>query len=493
MDEIRVSGSRALLPRWWRMHAVAGIDHVAVMQSVIDEAIWSPRYLFMVLMSAGIALLGLLLSSPAVVIGAMLISPLMGPIIGVGFALAVFDLEQLRRSATALALGALIAVVFTALIVLLSPIQTVTAEIAARTRPNLFDLLVALLSAMAGAYATIRSRSGTIVGVAIATALMPPLAVVGFGLATWNRAVFGGALLLFLTNLITIALTATGMARLYGFGSRLSPSQSRLQAALLVAVMIALAVPLGFALRQIGWESVAARQIRDAVLTPFPDSARASQVEIDFDARPIRVRAVVLTPQTVSDVDAGITATLERRLRRPLDLHVDQLRTDSGRRSVDSAELAAAQAQAPAARDEGEMLRDRLAAITGVPGDQVTLDEKQRRAVVRAPALPGATLATWRALEQRAGAGLAGWQARIMPPPLPLPEIRIAEGRPDDPAALALAGWAAARAGIPVVVDGGSQEEAQAVVDALSASGGVATIGSRRGGAVRPAWSVSAP
>ena len=67
---------------------------------------------------------------------------------------------------------------------LLSPLQTVTPEIAARTQPNLFDLFVALFSALAGAYAMIRGREGTIVGVAIATALMPPLAVVGFGLAT---------------------------------------------------------------------------------------------------------------------------------------------------------------------------------------------------------------------------------------------------------------------------------------------------------------------
>ena len=87
----------------------------------------------------------------------------------------------------------------------ISPIQTVTEEIAARTQPNLFDLLVALFSALAGSYAVIRGREGTIVGVAIATALMPPLAVVGFGLATLNWTVFGGALGLFIPNLVQSA------------------------------------------------------------------------------------------------------------------------------------------------------------------------------------------------------------------------------------------------------------------------------------------------
>ena len=101
----------------------------------------APRYLFMTAMSAGIAMLGLLLSSPAVVIGAMLISPLMGPIIGLGFALATVDAHQIRRAGIALVGGALFAVLFCALLVLVSPLQNVTTEIAARTRPNLFDLV----------------------------------------------------------------------------------------------------------------------------------------------------------------------------------------------------------------------------------------------------------------------------------------------------------------------------------------------------------------
>ncbi|HEX7655979.1 MAG TPA: DUF389 domain-containing protein, partial [Sphingomonas sp.] len=214
--------------RWWRDHVVASIEHVRVVERIHEESGWSPRYLFMTLMSAGIAVLGLLLSSPAVVIGAMLISPLMGPIIGMGFALATFDSAEIRKSAWALIAGTVLAVLFCALIVMLSPLQNVTSEIAARTRPNLFDLVIALFSALAGAYAMIRGREGTIVGVAIATALMPPLAVVGFGLATLNWTVFSGALLLFFTNLMTIALAAAVMARLYGFARSLSPQQTAL-------------------------------------------------------------------------------------------------------------------------------------------------------------------------------------------------------------------------------------------------------------------------
>ncbi|MFZ9396824.1 MAG: TIGR00341 family protein, partial [Erythrobacter sp.] len=206
----------ASLRKWWRQDVIQTVDQAEVIARRKDDSGLTERYLFMTAMAGGIAILGLLLSSPAVVIGAMLLSPLMGPIMGLGFALAIGDYHWLKQSARTLAWGSGLAILLCALLVFLSPIQTVTSEIAARTRPNLFDLLIALFSALAGAYATIRGREGTIVGVAIATALMPPLAVVGFGLATINLTVFSGALLLFVTNLVTIALTSFAMARLYG-------------------------------------------------------------------------------------------------------------------------------------------------------------------------------------------------------------------------------------------------------------------------------------
>ncbi|RYD26559.1 MAG: DUF389 domain-containing protein, partial [Lysobacteraceae bacterium] len=257
------SGLEALgVYRWWRGDIVGSVDHERVVERIIDDSGWSPRYLFMTMMSAGIAVLGLLLSSPAVVIGAMLISPLMSPILGLGFSLALFDFAEMRRSLTALAIGSAAAVAFTALIVLASPLKAPTAEILARTRPNLFDLLVALFAALAGTFAIIRGRGETIVGVAIATALMPPLAVVGYGMATGNMPVMGGAMALFVTNLLTIALAATVMARFYGFGHHLSHRQGWMQTIVLFLVFVIMGVPLAIALRQIGRETVTATQVR---------------------------------------------------------------------------------------------------------------------------------------------------------------------------------------------------------------------------------------
>ncbi len=126
----------------------------------------------------------------------------------------------------------------------------------------------------------------------------------------------GGALLLFLTNLVTIALTAAVMARLYGFGGHLSPSQTRLQGLLIILGLVALAVPLGIALRQIAWEALAQRQVREAIRASFPREARISQLDIDFAGRPERIRAVVFTPVLRADGDAMAGTAIRAALAR---------------------------------------------------------------------------------------------------------------------------------------------------------------------------------
>ncbi|RPF72695.1 DUF389 domain-containing protein [Aurantiacibacter spongiae] len=416
----------------------------------------------MLAMSAGIAMLGMLLSSPAVVIGAMLIAPLMGPIIGAGFALAIGDYKWLRGSVRALAAGMILAVAICALIVFVSPIQTVTPEIAARTRPNLFDLAVAIFSALAGAYSMIRGREGTIVGVAIATALMPPLAAVGFGLATTNWTVFSGALLLFVTNLMTIALVATVMARIYGFSAALSETQTRLQTMIIVGVFVALAIPLYLALKQIAWESIAQRQIRDTVLSQFDGDARISQLDFDLEADPVSVDTTVLTPTIHAGAQRATQDALADLLEEQVDLRLTQFRVGTAAQA-EAAELAAASArqeqQAEAAMaDRARTLARDLALVAGVDPSDVLVDRSERRALVRARPLPGATLATYRTLEARIAGAFDGWRVAIQPPLAPLPSIAFAQGEPTDEgrAALALISWAAQRRDMPVMLQGGT-------------------------------------
>lgn len=449
----------------------------------------------MILMSAGIAILGLLQSSPAVVIGAMLLSPLMSPIIGGGFALAVGDAKELKRCLITLAAGSIVAVLFTALIVFLSPIQTVTSEIAARTRPNLFDLFIALFSALAGAYAMIRGKEGTIVGVAIATALMPPLAVVGFGLATFNWPVFAGALMLFFTNFMTIGLSAAVMARLYGFHTSLTPDQTRMQVYGILAALVVLAIPLGWSLRQIAWEANASRLANSVIQDEFGPKARISQVDLDYDSKPVAVTASVLTPAFNAGAERDAQARLSEALGVAVTVEINQYRVGTDANAAQAAELAAARQKAQAEtrdRQVGE-LTTTLAMMANVPPDQVLVDREHRHAVARAKPIPGATLATYRALEARVAAAAPGWTIELRPPALPLPDISFDEdGRPDAEQ-LSLLTWAASRSDLAVQLSGGRNEVAvceKALVDAGALN--VQTNGGR-GNTVTTRWVTPQP
>lgn len=461
---------------------VGGVDHDAVLKEISKDSGWSGRYAFLIFISAAISLLGLLMPSVAVLIGAMLLSPLMMPIIGLGFGIATLDFQDIRRSAFALVAGSTIAVLLSVALVTISPIQTITSEIAGRTQPTLFDLLVALLSAVAGAYALIRGRGGTVVGVAIAIALMPPLAVVGFGIATMNWTVFAGALLLFLTNAITIALTAALVARVYGFGSHLSPRHTGWQLILFVVALGVLSVPLGAALHQIAFETVAQRKVRDTIRARFPEGSRLSQLDIDYGGKPIRIRAVMLTPTLDPRADQSLAEAIQAQLAQPVDLHIDQLRVSLDANGVEAAQIA--QANGGGAAGEGDR-RDRavsdLALIVGADSAAVTADEATRTLKVEAAPLPGLGLAGYRALEARAAGQLPDWHVAVAPPStIPPPTIAIVQGVVDGEA-LDLAGWGSARSGRAVVVRGGGIAQRRAIASGIQARGGQAMVGDAAG------------
>lgn len=463
------------------MWVVGGVDHDAVLRQIAEDSGWSGRYAFLIVISAAISLLGLLMPSVAVLIGAMLLSPLMMPIIGLGFGIATVDTREIRRAATALIAGSLIAVALSVLCVTFSPIQTITSEIAGRTRPTLFDLLVALLSAVAGAYALIRGRGGTVVGVAIAIALMPPLVVVGFGIATLNWTVFAGSLLLFVTNAITIALTAALVARVYGFGSHLSPQHTGWQLILFIVALGLLSIPLGAALRQIAFEAVAQRQVRETISDRFSDASRLGQLDIDYAAQPIRIRAVVLTPRLDPSADQFLAADLKRRLARPIDVHVDQLRVAADDTSVEAAQIARASTTNDSSSERQQRAVADLALIAGIAPAAVAVDASDQSLKAVASRLPGLTMAGYRLLEARAAAALPQWRVVLAPPvDAALPDVRIASGVIDDEA-LGASAWASHRRDLPLMVEGGTAAQRGAIAKGIVDRGGKAVAGGANG------------
>ncbi|MBQ0021908.1 MAG: TIGR00341 family protein [Prevotellaceae bacterium] len=167
--------------------------------------------LWILILAIFVASLGLNTNSAAVIIGAMLISPLMGPIIGMGLGSGIYDFELLRRSWHNYIVATLFSIVTATVYFLITPIADAQSELLARTSPTIYDVLIALCGGLAGivALSSRSQRTGNVIpGVAIATALMPPLCTVGFGIATANWAYALGALYLFVINTIFIA-TAT--------------------------------------------------------------------------------------------------------------------------------------------------------------------------------------------------------------------------------------------------------------------------------------------
>lgn len=174
--------------------------------------------LWILICSAMLASIGLDTNSTAVIIGAMLISPLMSPILGVGLGLSINDRDLLFRSLRNLAIATVASLAASTFYFLISPLSEPTAEEMARTQPTLLDVMIALFGGVAGIIAGSRTeKNNAIPGVAIATALMPPLCTAGFGLAHADWKVFGGAFYLFSINAVFISLSTFGIAKYLRF------------------------------------------------------------------------------------------------------------------------------------------------------------------------------------------------------------------------------------------------------------------------------------
>lgn len=191
-----------------------------------------------------IAALGLIINSAAVVIGAMLVAPLMSPMVGTGLALVLGDIRFIRLSVGAVLRGVLLAIFVGAVAGLLGVDQPATTELLARTQPTLIDMAIALFSGLAGAYALCRSdAAGALPGVAIAAALVPPLATVGISLTAGRYDQAAGALLLFVANFVSISSATALMFLLLGFRPTVAQKSRRtVQARSVRVAIISLAV-----------------------------------------------------------------------------------------------------------------------------------------------------------------------------------------------------------------------------------------------------------
>ncbi len=182
-------------------------EEYSVVREVIErESVFSGANIWILFFAILVASLGLNINSTAVVIGAMLISPLMGPIVGIGFGVAIRDLKMMKNAFVNYAFAAAVGLSASTIYFALSPIDEAHSEILSRTLPNIYDVLIALFGGFAGIIAISSKYKGNVIpGVAIATALMPPLCTAGYGLATFQFNYFLGAFYLYLINSVFIA------------------------------------------------------------------------------------------------------------------------------------------------------------------------------------------------------------------------------------------------------------------------------------------------
>ena len=233
--------------------SLEAVDRVDLFDRLQAGARWNVDYILMMCLSTAIASLGLIQNSTAVVIGAMVVAPLMTPLIGAGLSLIQGNLVFFRDAMRAMGYGVAASLTISIILGFIVPLEQLTPELLARGAPTLIDLAVAFLSGAAAAYALARpSLLGALAGVAIAAALVPPLATVGIAFSEYRWDIVEGAAILFVTNLVAIILGAACVYRLLGIqGSRLGirlPLWVRRTILLLVLLSVVLTAPLGYKL-----------------------------------------------------------------------------------------------------------------------------------------------------------------------------------------------------------------------------------------------------
>ncbi len=249
-----------------------GTDYAGASTMIKNDVSFRGYAVWILIFSIFIASIGLNVNSTAVVIGAMLISPLMSPIIGVGFGIGTYDFPFVVRALKNLGIMVGVSILSSTLYFLASPMKEASTEIMARTQPTIMDVLIALFGGFAGIVANSRSlKSNVIPGVAIATALMPPLCSAGFGIANAEWAIFGGAFYLFLLNSVFICLSTVLVTRYLRFPLHkyLDPGKERRLKTYLAIFVVLVVAPSAYAFYGVIKGSVYNRKVQSFVRTEF--------------------------------------------------------------------------------------------------------------------------------------------------------------------------------------------------------------------------------
>ena len=307
-------------------------DEQVIIEQINSGVSFRGATLWVLIFAIFMASLGLNVNSTAVIIGAMLISPLMGPIIGMGLAVGINDLDLLKRAAKSFGVATLISVLTAMVYFFLSPLGEARSELLARTSPTLYDVFIAFCGGAAGIIALCtRGKGNVIPGVAIATALMPPLCTAGYGLATGHFLYFLGAFYLFFINSVFIALATYCGVRLMHFrqrefrSSEMGVKASRIVMAIVVLTMLPAVVMTVSIVRQSIFDNNVLKFIK-AELTQRGTQVISSDVEEDS----LRLRVVAVGREITESARLAAERRMEQYGMEGYSLRIIQgVQTDS--------------------------------------------------------------------------------------------------------------------------------------------------------------------
>ncbi len=294
--------------------------------------------LWILLCSSILASIGLDTNSTAIIIGAMLISPLMSPILGVGLSVAIHDKRLLIRSLRNLALAVVISLVASVIYFVLTPLGEITSEEQARTFPTLLDVLVALFGGIAGIVSISRhDQTNAIPGVAIATALMPPLCTAGFGLATMQWSYFFGAFYLFFINAVFISLATYLIVKYLHFPEKefINKKLQKKYSYWFTAISIIVLAPSVYFLYTVYEKEKIKRDIRDLVINPIKKQGNEI-LKWDVDAKDTaNFIKVYHSGKPLSDsIKAAIDSTLKKN--HMAKYHLQSMRVNMTKEEVNA-------------------------------------------------------------------------------------------------------------------------------------------------------------
>lgn len=281
-----------------------------------ENAQTSSTYLVLMALSTMIATFGLFGNSAPVVIGAMILAPLMGPIISLAMGTLRQDALLIKNSLITIFWGVVLGLIFSVLITTITPLKVLNDEILARIRPNLLDLGIAIASGIAGAYAYSKEEiNKTLAGVAISVALVPPLAVAGIGIGWMEWGVFGGAMLLLGTNLAGIVMAASLTFMVLGF-SPFRLAKRGLGISLIILLIVAL--PLGLTFKRMVNENFLIQQLAGKEIP----HGLLRQVKV-VQMNPLRLSVTILSEKVLTEADySEIKAEIEAEINQPAELEM---------------------------------------------------------------------------------------------------------------------------------------------------------------------------